>query len=116
MQSNEMMDLSNFVKLTIHKFYEQKGISCSAEGGNDNTDTCTYLEFFIHRKHIIQYMVVKERYDYSGQVLLGFGPRYILPEDFWSYEEGCNFSGDLTKEAIYKNLENLETYFKLLNP
>ena len=70
------------------------------------------IRFLLERKHVIECGVLYEPRvkRYLSTLLLGIGPEYFGPANFWSYEQSERFTMEATTEGIVHNLGLLDEF------
>lgn len=76
------------------------------------------IHYLLERKHVIQYAIGLDDKGWKmsmGTILLGIGPHYFSPADFWSYENFRRFKMAAEPFDIQFNLKLLDEFLALSN-
>ena len=95
----------------VGNYYEKRHCSIYECQAFNDGDHC-FVRFLVDRFHVVQYSFRYDRGFLLSGVGLAIGPHFFGPADFWSYDNMRRFALEASTEAIRKNLELLDEYFK----
>ena len=99
----------------IGKYYREKSrfVEIFDVHLSENDANMFFVKFLLDRKHVIQYIISKDRGVWGASILLAIGPAYFRPAQFWSYDAMKMFSMETTVTALRKNLDAMDVFFGL---
>lgn len=107
---NDEQSFFNLLEL-IRSYYERQGRYVRFLSHTPPTSLEDYeAEFLLDRKHVVRYMVGRDRGINTAGVALAIGPYYFGPADFWSYEASQRFTMEATSEGVLRNLRLLDEF------
>ena len=100
----------NRLRAIIASFYSTRGRTLAFFSEASQCDNELGVCFLLDRKHVLKYLVGKDRGLYIGVLLLAIGPRYFSANDYWDYENYQRFRMSTDNHSVIRNLELFEEY------
>jgi hypothetical protein len=94
----------------VISYYKRQGRNISTFRGRTSGMETLELCFLIDQKYVVKYVIGSDRGMMLGCLLLGIGPEYFGPCDFWSYENSQRFRMGTEDDDIIHNLGLLDEY------
>lgn len=109
------LDSRNILQDIVLGYYENAGRAITRLGEDIGSDDWLQMDFLVDRRHVIRVAIGNDPNPQGDRwltsVSLAFGPYFIGPFDFWSFDNATRFSRAAERASVIHNLALLDEYW-----